>query len=43
MDECVNVSECVLVSGGDSVSVLSIQECVNVSECVLVSDRKSVV
>lgn len=34
MDEFVNVSECVLVSGSDSVNVLSIQECVNVSVCV---------
>ena len=42
MDECVNVSECVLVSGGDSVSVLSIQECVSVPECVLVSGGDSV-
>lgn len=30
----MNVSECVLVSGSDSVNVLSIQECVNVSVCV---------
>lgn len=34
VDEFVNVSECVLVSGSDSVNVLSIQECVNVSVCV---------
>ena len=42
VDEFVNVSECVLVSGSDSVNVLSIQECVNVSVCfqyVLVGPR----
>lgn len=33
MDEFVNVSECVLVSGSDSMNVLSVWECVNVCVC----------
>ena len=34
MDEFVNVSECVLVSGSDSMNVLSVWEWVNVCVCV---------
>lgn len=33
MDEFVNISECVLVSGSDSMNVLSVWECVNVCVC----------
>lgn len=33
MDEFVNVSECVLVSGSDSMNVPSVWECVNVCVC----------